>query len=53
MRADVTIDWKAVSSYLDTVSPTHQGKAENIELAPERTTIFTNTCLGKIRSTPG
>ncbi|KAJ8114093.1 hypothetical protein OPT61_g3947 [Boeremia exigua] len=43
LKADVAIDWKDVSSYLNTFFPSHNGEVANIKLAPGRITVFTNT----------
>lgn len=47
LRADVTIDWRDVPTYFNLFFPTRNGVTANIEFAPERMTIFNNTCFTK------
>lgn len=43
LKADVTIDWRHVPLYFETFFPTIDRDISNIDLAPERMTIFANT----------
>lgn len=47
LRADVTLDWRDIPTYFALFFPFQNGATVNIEFAPERMTIFNNTCFTK------